>query len=199
MKTIDIKENTTLYIKPADSENIIYNIMNDIKLVVFDYNIDTSKNVEINLNTEYSEVEYHYSSKNTNNNSFKIRINHNKPNTCSNVFNHIINIDNNDFILDVSSKVNKDCYKCTCNQDNQIINLNNGKGKILPNLLIDNYDVQSSHSAYIGEFKKENLYYLMSRGISEKRSINLLMENFLINNGNKDELIVKEFVGDNNG
>ena len=199
MKTIDIKENTILYIKPDDSTNVIYNILKDIKLVVFDYNIDTSKSIEINLNDEYSEVEYHYSSKNINNNSFKITINHNKPNTCGNVYNHIINASNNDFILDVTSKVNKDCYKCICNQDNQIINLSNGKGKILPNLLIDNYDVQSSHSAYIGEFKKDNLYYLMSRGISEKKSINLLMENFLINSGNKDEEIVKEFVGDNNG
>lgn len=199
MKTIDIKENTILYINPDDSESVTYNIIKDIKLLVFDYNIDTSKTIEINMNCEHAELEYHYSSINTDNNSFKISIIHNKPNTYSNIYNHVINTSNNNFILDVTSKVNKECYKCICNQDNQIINLNNGNGKILPNLLIDNYDIQSSHSAYIGTFKKEELYYLMSRGISEKRSINLLMENFLINNGNRNEKIVEEYVGDING
>ena len=199
MKTIDITKDTTIYKEPKDNEDIIYNVFDNAKLLVYDYNYDSSKKVEVNLNSEYSSIEYHYSSRNINNNNFIISINHNKSNTSSNLYNHVINKDCNTFVLDVSSKVNKDCSKCICNQDNQIINLNDGKGIILPNLLIDNYDVESSHSAYIGSFKEDSIYYLMSRGISREKSIDLLTKSFLINGGNQDIEIVKEYIGDING
>ena len=199
MKTINIKEDTLLYISPSDSTDTIYNIVDDAKLTVFDYNINTSKKVEVNLNWEYASVCYHYSCRNINNNTFKIVVNHNKSNTHSELYNHIINTSDNNFTLDVTSIVNKASSKCICNQDNQIINLSNGQGKILPNLLIDNYDVSSSHSAYVGSFKKDIIYYLMSRGISEYNSINLLMRSFLINGGNREEKIIKEYIGDING
>ena len=79
--------------------------------------------------------------------------------------------------------------KSECNQKNQILNIKEGKSTILPKLLIDNYDVVSSHSAYIGKFKDEILFYLMSRGISEKVSYDLLIKSFLVNNSENKEII----------
>lgn len=57
----------------------------------------------------------------------------------------------------------------------------NGKSTICPNLVIDNFDVDSNHSAYIGKFKDEYLFYLMSRGISLDNSYKLLLNSFLVN------------------
>ena len=45
-----------------------------------------------------------------------------------------------------------------------------------------------------GKFKDELLFYLMSRGISFNKSNELLMESLLINNGNKEEKVVQEFI-----
>ena len=199
MKIISISKNQEIYIKSND-DNVNYNVSG--KLVVYDYSINSSKEVVINLIAENSEVEYHYSSINRDNNKYKITINHLSSNTISNVYNHIINIDSNNYILEVTSIVPKNSFKCVCNQENQIINLSNGKGTILPILKIDNYDVSSSHSAYIGSFKEDNIYYLMSRGIRKKKCIELLMKSFLINNGCIDNKIVKNFIkdlGDING
>ena len=75
---------------------------------------------------------------------------------------------------------------CVCNQENQIINIRDGKSTICPNLLIDNYDVVSNHSAYIGKFSDDKLFYLMSRGISLKDAYKLLLNGFLINSKSLD-------------
>ena len=93
--------------------------------------------------------------------------------------------------FEITGNVLNKSGKCECNQKNQILNISDGKSTILPKLLIDNYDVISSHSAYIGKFKDEILFYLMSRGISEKVSYDLLIKSFLVNGCDNTELIEK--------
>ena len=72
--------------------------------------------------------------------------------------------------------------------------MNDGKSTICPNLLIDNYDVDSSHGAYIGKFSEEKLFYLMSRGINREDSYRLLLESYLINSDSIDVNRIEKFV-----
>ena len=65
---------------------------------------------------------------------------------------------------------------------------------IKPNLLIRNFDTFSNHAAYIGEFSKDKMFYLESRGISKKNAIKLLMEGLLLGDGDRENVIVKEFM-----
>ena len=51
---------------------------------------------------------------------------------------------------------------------------------IKPNLFIDENDVVANHSALIGTFLPDEIFYLMSRGISRKESENLLTKGFLL-------------------
>ena len=48
-----------------------------------------------------------------------------------------------------------------------------------PLLLIDEYDVEASHGAAIGRIDEEQLYYLMSRGLSEKDAQRLIIKGYL--------------------
>lgn len=98
----------------------------------------------------------------------------------------------------VDGVVPKSSNKCICNQDNQIINMVNGKSTICPNLLIDNYDVDSNHAAYIGKFKEEILFYMMSRGISLEVANRLLLNGFLINSDSIDLNKIKIFIDEIN-
>lgn len=50
---------------------------------------------------------------------------------------------------------------------------------IKPNLFIDEYDVDAVHSATIGKFNKNEIFYLMTKGITKEESINLLIKGFL--------------------
>jgi Fe-S cluster assembly protein SufD len=94
----------------------------------------------------------------------------------------------------VDGVVPKNSSKCICNQDNQIINMDNGKSTICPNLLIDNYDVDSNHAAYIGKFKDDVMFYLMSRGISREVAYRLLLNGFLINSDSIDKNKINLFL-----
>lgn len=189
-KIIDVKESEEVFYNfDITNQNVIYNVSNNSKLVVYQYGINIDNNIIINLNGENSNVEYHYSTINYDDHKYKIKVNHNNSKTISNLYNHGINVLDNKLDFDITGNVLNKSDKCECNQKNQILNISDGKSTILPKLLIDNYDVVSSHSAYIGKFKDEILFYLMSRGISEKVSYDLLIKNFLINGCENKEIL----------
>ncbi|MFP4077668.1 MAG: SufB/SufD family protein, partial [Candidatus Izemoplasmataceae bacterium] len=48
-----------------------------------------------------------------------------------------------------------------------------------PFLLIDEFDVEASHGAAIGQIDEEQLYYLMSRGLTKARAEELIIHGFL--------------------
>lgn len=191
-RIIDVKESEKVFYDfDITNQDVIYNVSENSKLVVYQYGINIDNNIIINLNGENASVEYHYSTINYDNHKYKIEVNHNNSKTISNTYNHGINVFDNKLDFDITGNVLNKSGKCECNQKNQILNISDGKSTILPKLLIDNYDVISSHSAYIGKFKDEILFYLMSRGISEKVSYDLLIKSFLVNGCDNTELIEK--------
>ena len=191
-RIIDVKEREKVFYDfDITNQDVIYNVSENSKLVVYQYGINIDNNIIINLNGENASVEYHYSTINYDDHKYKIDVNHNNSKTISNLYNHGINVLDNKLDFDVTGNVLNKSDKCECNQKNQILNISDGKSTILPKLLIDNYDVISSHSAYIGKFKDEILFYLMSRGISEKVSYDLLIKSFLVNGCDNTELIEK--------
>lgn len=182
-----------LYVLDNNEKNEYkYNICEDT--IIYHFSINSSSNVEVNLVTEGVTLYYYYNNINYDDNEFKIKVNHLKSNTHSEIFNHGVNVLTNKLTYYVDGFVPKNSSKCICNQDNQIINMADGKSTILPILLIDNYDVLSNHSAYIGKFRDEELFYLMSRGISRNESNRLLLNGFLINSDSIELEKILEFV-----
>lgn len=180
-----------LYIK---DENFNLDINANETYEIYHYVINKSVNVVINLKGLNAKVVYHYSTINFDDNTFKITINHLCSNTISEIYNHGVNVSFKKLVFDVTGYVPKDSFKCFCNQENQIINLTNGISQILPNLLINNYDTFSNHAAYIGKFKEDILFYLMSRGINEQIATRLLMKSLLLNGGNINEKVTDLFL-----
>lgn len=191
--TLSSNETKEIYLLTTDDSNKIINLNTNSHLIIYHYNIDKNVEIEINLNGENAEVEYHFSTINYTDHIFKMTINHHHKKTISNVFNHGVNVENNKLSFNVTGKVLKNIDGCICNQENQIINLKDGNSTILPNLLIDNYDVTSAHSAYIGKFRDDVLFYLMSRGLTLQKSNELLMKGLLINHGSSDKEEVIKF------
>ena len=48
-----------------------------------------------------------------------------------------------------------------------------------PNLFIDDYDVEASHACSIGSVNKEDLFYLMSRGLKESDARKLIVNGYI--------------------
>ena len=54
--------------------------------------------------------------------------------------------------------------------------------------MIDEYDVVAEHNALIGKFSYDDIFYLMSRGISEEDSIRLLSTGLVLSNLINEEI-----------
>ena len=177
------------------NSNYSYDIKEDT--IIYHYSINSSSNVDIKLDKDI-RLDYYFNTINYDDNKFSINVKHKSNNSHSEVYNHGINMNTNKLTFDVTGIVPKEYSKCICNQDNQIINMDNGKSTILPKLLIDNFDVDSNHAAYIGKFRDEDLFYLMSRGISRDMSYRLLLNGFLLNSDSIELERIKEFVDEIN-
>ena len=172
----------------------VFDINKNEALEIYHYVVDKNVNIKINLNGENAKVVYHLSIISNNDNVCKIDVNHMSSNTESKIICHGVNTGDKKLEFNVTGLVPKEMDKCICNQENQIINLKDGESVIKPNLLIRNYDTFSNHAAYIGEFSKDKMFYLESRGISEEDAIRLLMKGLLLDDGDRENVIVKEFM-----
>lgn len=155
------------------------NLKEDSNMFLEIFTIDGTINIDTTLykNSNFRLNNSVLSSKDSNNN---IKILHKESRSISNIKNHGFSKDKAKLTFNIEGKVEKDASKCTCNQDNQIIENEGSFSTILPILLIDNYDVDANHAAYVGEFKEKDLFYLQSRGINLEDSKFLLLDAFLL-------------------
>lgn len=76
----------------------------------------------------------------------------------------------------------------------------NAKIKAMPNLYIDEYDVVANHSAAIGSISNDDLFYLMSRGLTKEGATSLVVLGFIkpiidnINDQNLKDKIYQDFI-----
>lgn len=70
--------------------------------------------------------------------------------------------------------------KSVANQESRVLMLSEkARGDANPILLIDEDDVEAGHAASVGRVDEEQLYYLMSRGISQQEAERLVIHGFL--------------------
>ena len=130
------------------------------------YAAGTSKTVAIS--SEQQEV------------SFRQMIEHNAPETEGYIENYGVSNHASHLYFEGVGKINKNMKRSVARQSNRGIVL--GKDARLdanPLLLIDEYDVEAGHGAAIGKIDEEQLYYLMSRGLSLRAAERLIISGFL--------------------
>ena len=194
---IDVMDNMCLEVFELDnntSNKITYNLRSNAQVIVNKLARNNSDITKVNLNGERASIKYYTNIMNYSNNVYDFKINHNASYTESDIVNHCVNFTDKEFKFLVDSDVKKESVECYCNQDNKIIDINGGKNFISPNLLVDNDLINANHSAYIGKFKKDVVFYLKSRGIRDKECNSLLIKGFLLEKMNLDELMMEEYV-----
>ena len=135
----------------------------------------------INLNGERAKVDFNLKTVCKNNEKYNFLVYHNAKNTVSHIVNNGVNILNGVLEFNVSGFVSKGITGCDINQSGRIINMTENTCTIKPNLFIDENDVVANHSALIGTFSEDEIFYLMSRGVSKKDAESLLTKGFLLN------------------
>lgn len=134
----------------------------------------------INLNGENAKVDYYLKTISKQNEKYNFLVYHNAKNTISNIVNNGVNILDGILEFNVSGFVPNGITGCDVSQSGRIINTTKNTCVIKPNLFIDENDVMANHSALIGTFNEEEIFYLMSRGINKTEAENLLTKGFLL-------------------
>ena len=136
--------NKVLYIIDEKKDtNYQYNICEDT--VIYHFSIDSSSKVEINLLTEGVTLYYYYNNINYGDHFLNIRVNHKESNTHSELYNHGVNVENGKLDYYVEGCVPKNSSHCICNQENQIMNMMDGKSTIFDFLSSVNFSKSLMH------------------------------------------------------
>ena len=133
--------------------------------------------------------------------NLEVNIIHEAPNSTSQVINNGISFYEGHNNFNINGTIKKQMSGSNARQLTKGIILDEtGSCKALPILYIDNYDVKAYHGASIGRINSEDLFYLMSRGLSKREAfmliINGLMEPFVkkIDDQSLQDEITKQYL-----
>lgn len=143
---------------------------------------ESNSNLLVDLMNSLADVDVNLLAISNNfNQNFSQMIVHKNPKTISNISNFGVAFNKSNIVFDTSGKIEKGMSKSKCVQLSKgIIMDDNAKITSKPILLIDEFDVVANHGASIGKMSDENLFYLMSRGLTKKEAF-LLVLNGIIN------------------
>ena len=191
--TINIEDNVCVQLFEYSNNNdintnITYNLGKNSSLIIskFYYNDNTNEEINIYLNKKGASVKYNFSSISNNDNFYKINVYHLDNNTSSDVFNRIIAKENSSNYFDINSYVDNVIKDCYLNQSTKVVTLGDSDNRVNPNMFISEEDVTAIHSSTIGSINEEDLFYLMSRGISYNDSVKLIIKGMILSNINPD-------------
>lgn len=152
------------------------------------YDVKEVKELDVvELDGEGANINFKLKTLATNDHKYDMFIYHNAKNTISNIINNGINVDGS-IIFNITGIVYNNISGCEINQANRIVTFNDKKCIITPKLLIDENDVIANHSALIGKFSEDEIFYLQSRGIDYNTAIRLLVKGLLLENTNDERL-----------
>lgn len=138
--------------------------------------IDVNDNSELEINTIYLGV---------NDKKITFDLRNNKPESKVEISNNIVCLDDAKFSLECIGKIVKGAKRSICHQKSHCLTLDNPKvAKVLPVLLIDEDDVEASHSLSSGTIDEEILFYMNSRGLDRKDALRLILKSYLMPNDN---------------
>lgn len=167
---------------------INYNLDNDSFIKVYKFNecLGMRELNIVNLNGFGSRIDYDLKTICELNEKYDLMFYHRSNNTTANINVNGVSVKEGNLIFNVTNVVYKGMINAQIEQNSRIVLLENNKCQINPNLLIDEYEITANHSAIIGKFSDEEMFYLNSRGIKYNKALNLLIKGFLMKGFNKE-------------
>ena len=109
-----------------------------------------------------------------------IKIYHNTNHTFSDLKVYVVAKDNANINLDNNAYIKKNSFGSIAHQGAKGLNLSKSATILVnPNLYIDEYDVMASHGVAMGSLNKDDLFYLMSRGLTVEEASHIVIMGFI--------------------
>ena len=180
---IYIYKDSEYEIEYIDSDNVEINFyINDSRVMIRESSFDNNIRVKntYNINSGYLRVDKFFANIGSGDEEYVININHNCEKTVSYINNKAIALKNSRVSFIVNSRVDKNCIKSILDQNTRIVTMGECDTKIQPNMFIDLDDVEARHGSVVGTFKSDQVFYLMSKGISYNNALKLLIKGYLL-------------------
>lgn len=207
--SLNVSENAKVILKLAMYQNIktlnlIANLKRNAELDVIyaDFSRGVNKiKAEVTLLEEGANASWHLASLATNkdNKEFDISFIHKAMNTSANMENYGVALNESRLVFSGVNHIKNKAKKSNTNQSAKIIVFDEkASGKANPILRIDENDVLASHAAIVGRLNDEHLFYLKSRGLTEKEAKALIVYGYLkpiaANFSNKAQLTMNKLI-----
>ncbi|MCR5349949.1 MAG: SufD family Fe-S cluster assembly protein [Acholeplasmatales bacterium] len=168
--------NLTYYILKSKNTKRTFNVKGNVNVVEISF-YESKELLDVKLDLENASFDYKcLSILDKFNANYDIKVYHNKPYTYSNILNTCVAMTGSHCTFDVSGKIEKGMSKSKCSQKTRGIVMDDDSQIIAnPILLIDEYDCFANHGASIGKVNDEELFYLMSRGLTKDESVLLIL------------------------
>ena len=179
---LNINEDTICNItNDYEIKEINIKLNNNTKLIINHYKEIEDNNLKINiLQDNNSDFIYNHSFINTGIYNLNINIIL-ENNECKNSINiHGIS-DNGISNVSIDGKVNENTIDNELYENIKMLNINNGKSKIIPNMYINTKNVMANHAATISDINSDYLFYMNQKGIKTSDAIKLIIDGFLEN------------------
>ena len=191
-KEMIINQNSNSYLKigmigKGDISNFKISANLDENSTIDSYFADFSTGINhtvvtINLNKKGAKANWHLASLSSQSDKkeFEVSIFHNSPSTYAQSDNYGVCKNEGKLVFSGTSKILNKSIKSKTYQNAKIMvfdRLSNAVAK--PILKIDENDIEASHAAVVGKINDDHLFYLTSRGISEKEAKELITYGYL--------------------
>ena len=143
-------------------------------------NEEVKEDITINLNGEKSKINYNFITVSTSEENYIIKVNHLNKNTKSDIVNKAVTLEEGEVFIQIDSNLPNGVKSCSLNQLSRIVPFNSKKSTVVPNMFIEEYHTEAKHGSVIGNFKEEEIFYLMTRGLARANAINLLVKGFVL-------------------
>ncbi len=113
-------------------------------------------------------------------NSYNQQTVHNAPNSTAAVNNFGVVMQQGYCDYVVKNTIKEKVTGCTSTQASHLLTLDSESGgRIIPVLYIDNNDVKAGHAASMGQPDEDSLFYLQTRGLDHRQSLQLIASGYL--------------------
>lgn len=171
LNAINLNNNLKLNIKVENEASLVLNMFDYANDLEIDLNIEADDNTTFIVNASFiSEVKYAL------NIDTKIYGN----NIVGNVFIRGINEETGIVRVTMNGTVAGETTGNVLNEYAKILNKSELSNVLIPNLIVNTCDVTANHGVTIGQIRDEELFYLMSKGISKSYATKMIEDGFLL-------------------
>lgn len=167
--------------------DLTINISSNSLLIFNEFNNELLKSKKITFNLQdNSTMIYNLSNITKKTKDLKIFINFlgNNSKIETNIHSLVSGIDN----IKISGSVSNNTLNNELLENVKVILIENGESTVIPDMLIDTNLVNANHKVAISNIRDNELFYLMTKGISKEKCEKLIKKSFLLSNISNDDI-----------